>query len=60
MGRFIALVLVVAILFFGFIDYIEPNGYGVFSKVGNGKVAVVTKLPNLVRQKMKLLNPVSM
>lgn len=43
MGRFIALVLVVAILGFGFIDYIEPNGYGVFSKVGNGKVAVVTK-----------------
>ena len=43
MGRFIALVLVVAILGFGFIDYIEPNGYGFFSKVGNGKVAVVTE-----------------
>lgn len=43
MGRFIALVLVVAILGFGFIDYIEPNGYGIFSKVGNGKVAVVTE-----------------
>lgn len=41
--RFIALVLVVAILGFGFIDYIEPNGYGIFSKVGNGKVAVVTE-----------------
>lgn len=43
MGRFIALVLVVAIFCFGFIDYIEPNGYGLFSKVGNGKVAVVTE-----------------
>ena len=43
MGRFIALVLVVAILGFGFIDYIEPHGYGVFSKVGNGKVAVVSE-----------------
>ena len=43
MGKFIAVVLVVAILGFGFIDYIEPNGYGLFSKVGNGKVAVVTE-----------------
>ena len=41
MGKFIAVVLVV-ILAFGFIDAIEPNGYGFFSKVGNGKVAVVT------------------
>ena len=42
MGKFLALVLVV-ILAFGFIDVIEPNGYGFFSKVGNGKVAVVTR-----------------
>jgi regulator of protease activity HflC (stomatin/prohibitin superfamily) len=42
MGRFIAIVLAV-ILMFGFIDYIEPNGYGFFSKVSNGKVAVVTR-----------------
>lgn len=42
MGKFLALVLVV-ILTFGFIDAIEPNGYGLFSKVGNGKVAVVTR-----------------
>lgn len=42
MGKFLALVLVV-ILAFGFIDAIEPNGYGLFSKVGNGKVAVVTR-----------------
>ena len=42
MGKFLALVLVV-ILAFGFIDAIEPNGYGFFSKVGNGKVAVVTR-----------------
>lgn len=43
MGKFIAVVLAVAILCFGFIDYVEPNGYGLFSKVGNGKVAVVTE-----------------
>ena len=42
MGKFLALVLVV-ILAFGFIDALEPNGYGFFSKVGNGKVAVVTR-----------------
>ena len=42
MGKFLALVLVV-ILAFGFIDAVEPNGYGIFSKVGNGKVAVVTR-----------------
>jgi regulator of protease activity HflC (stomatin/prohibitin superfamily) len=42
MGKFLALVLVV-ILAFGFIDAVEPNGYGFFSKVGNGKVAVVTR-----------------
>lgn len=54
MGRFIALVLVVAILGFGFIDYIEPNGYGFFSKVGNGKVAVVTEFG---RAKEETLEP---
>ena len=42
MGKFLALVLVV-ILAFGFIDAVEPNGYGFFSKVGNGKVAVVSR-----------------
>ena len=42
MGKFIAVVLVI-ILAFGFIDAVEPNGYGFFSKVGNGRVAVVTR-----------------
>lgn len=41
MGRFIAGLLAI-ILVFVFVDVIEPNGYGFFSKVGNGKVAVVT------------------
>ena len=43
MGKFIACILVIALLIVGFIDVIEPNGWGFFSKVGNGKVAVVTE-----------------
>ena len=42
MGKFIAGLLAI-ILVFVFVDVIEPNGYGFFSKVGNGKVAVVTR-----------------
>lgn len=43
MGKFIAGILVVVLLVVGFIDVVEPNGWGFFSKVGNGKVAVVTE-----------------
>lgn len=43
MGKFIAMVLVIALLAVGFIDLIEPNGWGFLSKVPNGKVAVVTE-----------------
>ena len=43
MGKFIALVLVITLLGVGFIDLIEPNGWGFLSKVPNGKVAVVTE-----------------
>lgn len=43
MGKFIAKVLVIALLAVGFIDLIEPNGWGFLSKVPNGKVAVVTE-----------------
>ena len=43
MGKFIALVLVVVLLAVGFIDLVEPNGWGFLSKVPNGKVAVVTE-----------------
>ena len=42
MGRFLALILVIVVAI-GIFDAIEPNGYGFFSKVGNGKVAVVTR-----------------
>lgn len=42
MGRFLAVVLVLLVVI-GIFDAIEPNGYGFFSKVGNGKVAVVTR-----------------
>lgn len=41
--RYVALVLVALILFCGFIDIVEPNGYGIFGKVGAGNVAVVTR-----------------
>lgn len=54
MGKFIALLLVCVILGFGFVDYLEPNGYGFFSKVGNGKVAVVTEFG---RAKEETLEP---
>lgn len=43
MGKFIAMVLVIALLAVGFIDLVEPNGWGFLSKVPNGKVAVVTE-----------------
>ena len=43
MGKFIAMVLVVVLLAVGFIDLVEPNGWGFLSKVPNGKVAVVTE-----------------
>ena len=43
MGKFIAAFLVVAILVVGVIDVLEPSGYGFLGKVGNGKVAVVTR-----------------
>ena len=43
MGKFIAMVLVVVLLTVGFIDLVEPNGWGFLSKVPNGKVAVVTE-----------------
>lgn len=43
MGKFIALVLVITLLVVGFIDLVEPNGWGFLSKVPNGKVAVVTE-----------------
>lgn len=42
MGKFIAALLLIVICIVGF-DMIEPHGYGFFSKVGNGKVAVVTQ-----------------
>ena len=42
MGKFIAVALALVLLFVGFIDLVEPNGWGFFSKVSNGNVAVVT------------------
>lgn len=42
MGKFIALLLLIVFCIVCF-DFIEPHGYGIFAKVGNGKVAVVTK-----------------
>lgn len=42
MGKFFALLFVV-IMAFMVIDYFEPHGYGVFSKVSNGNIAVVTR-----------------
>lgn len=42
MGRFLAVILAIVVAI-GVLDAIEPNGYGFFSKVGNGKVAVVTR-----------------
>ena len=43
MGKFIAAVLALVLLVVGFIDLVEPNGWGFLSKVPNGKVAVVTE-----------------
>ena len=43
MGKFIAAVLALVLLVVGFIDLVEPNGWGFLGKVGNGNVAVVTR-----------------
>lgn len=43
MGKFIAAVLALTLLVVGFIDLVEPNGWGFLGKVGNGNVAVVTR-----------------
>lgn len=43
MGKFIAAVLALILLVVGFIDLVEPNGWGFLGKVGNGNVAVVTR-----------------
>ena len=42
MGRFLAVILAIVVVI-GVFDAVEPNGYGFFSKVSNGKVAVVTR-----------------
>lgn len=42
MKQFIATILAIAALVV-FIDIVEPNGYGIFSKVDNGSIAVVTR-----------------
>jgi regulator of protease activity HflC (stomatin/prohibitin superfamily) len=43
MGKFIAVVLALVLLVVGFIDLVEPNGWGFLGKVSNGHVAVVTR-----------------
>lgn len=43
MGKFIAVVLALVLLVVGFIDLVEPNGWGFLGKVSNGNVAVVTR-----------------
>lgn len=43
MGKFIAAVLALVLLAVGFIDLVEPNGWGFLGKVANGNVAVVTR-----------------
>ena len=43
MGKFIAAVLALVLLVVGFIDLVEPNGWGFLGKVRNGNVAVVTR-----------------
>lgn len=43
MGKFIAMVLALVLLVVGFIDLVEPNGWGFLGKVANGNVAVVTR-----------------
>lgn len=43
MGKFIAVVLALVLLVVGFIDLVEPNGWGFLGKVRNGNVAVVTR-----------------
>lgn len=42
MKEFIAVVLVIVVALF-VVDVLEPSGYGLFGKVGAGKVAVVTR-----------------
>lgn len=53
MGKFIAVLLLIVLVIVGF-DLLEPHGYGFFSKVGNGKVAVVTEFG---KAKDKTLEP---
>ena len=43
MGKFIAVVLVLVLLVVGFVDLVEPNGWGFLGKVRNGNVAIVTR-----------------
>lgn len=43
MGKFIAAVLALVLLVVGFVDLVEPNGWGFLGKVRNGNVAVVTR-----------------
>ena len=70
MGKFIAAVLaLVLLLLFGFVDLVEPNGWGFLSKVANGNVAVVTRFgkaqdevlePGMhVKSYFSVLNPMS-
>lgn len=69
MGKFIAVVLVLVLLAVGFIDLVEPNGWGFLGKVRNGNVAVVTRFgkaqdevlePGMsVKPYFSVLNPMS-
>lgn len=69
MGKFIAVVLALVLLVVGFVDLVEPNGWGFLGKVDNGKVAVVTRFgkaqdevfdPGMhVKSYFSVLNPMS-
>ena len=69
MGKFIAVVLALVLLVVGFIDLVEPNGWGFLGKVANGNVAVVTRFgkaqdevfePGMhVKSYFSVLNPMS-
>ena len=69
MGKFIAAVLALVLLVVGFIDLVEPNGWGFLGKVRNGNVAVVTRFgkaqdevlePGMhVKSYFSVLNPMS-
>ena len=41
--KFLALVLAGVLIFFCLFDILEPNGYGIFGKVKNGNVAILTR-----------------